>query len=61
MEEGEGFQSLQLYRSFSTCTDFRGKVLKEYTKVLKFGLQNEHNWSIIGKILTEVLKCHEKY
>ena len=20
-----------------------------------------HNWSIIGKILTEVLKCHEKY
>ena len=43
------------------CTDFRGKVLKEYTKVLKFGLQNEHNWSIIGKILTEALKCHEKY
>ena len=40
---------------------FRGKVLKEYTKVLKFGLQNEHNWSIISKILTEVLKCHEKY
>ena len=33
------------------CTDFRGKVLK-------FGLQNKHNWSIIGKILTEVLKCH---
>ena len=21
-----------------TCTDFRGKILKEYTKVLKFGL-----------------------
>ena len=34
---------------------------KYYTKVLKFGLQNEHNWSIIGKVLTEVLKCHEKY
>ena len=29
------------------------------TEVLKFGLQSEHNWSIIGKILTEVLKCHE--
>ena len=23
------------------------KVLKEYTNVLKFGLQNEHNWNII--------------
>ena len=39
-------------------TDFRGKILNEYTKVLKFWLQNGHNWSIIGKILTE---CHEKY
>ena len=43
---------LQPYRFFSTCTNFRGKVLK-------FGLQSEHNWSIIGKVLTEVLKCHE--
>ena len=34
---------------------------KEYTKVLKFRLQNEHNWGIIGKLLTEILKCHEKY
>ena len=34
-------------------------MLKKYTKVLKFGLQNEHNWSIIGKILTEALKCLE--
>ena len=37
----------------STCTDFRGKVLKEYTKVLKFGLQNEpwleHNRDPVAK------------
>ena len=31
--------SLQLYRFFSTCTDFRGKVLKEYTKVPEVGLE----------------------
>ena len=38
-----------------TCTDFRGKILKEYTKALKFGVYNEHSWSIIDEILTEVL------
>ena len=28
---------------------------------LSLGFKMSTNWSIIGKILTEILKCHEKY
>ena len=35
-----GFSSVLILKY--TCTDFRGKILKEYTKALKFGVYNEH-------------------
>ena len=38
------------------CTDFKTKILKVYTKILKTEHQNEHNWSIIGKLLLKILK-----
>ena len=38
------------------CTDFKTKILKVYTKTLKTEHQNEHNWSIIGKLLLKILK-----
>ena len=38
------------------CTDFKTKILMVYTKILKTEHQNEHNWSIIGKLLLKILK-----
>ena len=51
IQGGGGGGGLSLSTFFNTCTDFRGNMLK----------LELHKWSIIGNILSEVLKCLEKY